>query len=135
MKIAKKRSKKRIRRSKKKHYHRSHRHPIPPIIHCSVDDDICKISCAEAKLFTHVIQRLLGQLDKAHGFKQLSKVVQLSSRFLLASAAKEKAIAAQMVASAQPSCACSPHKDDDLCGCCPDVKQKKRECTIDWPEE
>ncbi|AVX30102.1 MAG: hypothetical protein ACOY3H_03525 [Bacillota bacterium] len=60
------------------------------------------VTRCEAQLFCEIAHRLRKEVVKACDFEQLAQVVRLANSFLLASAAKEKAIATLIAATREP---------------------------------
>jgi len=78
------------------------------------ESDIKKVINCEAEFFCEVLCRLSKELKCARNLDHLEGIISLASKFLLASAAKEKAIACQI--SASNGCCCPPDYAQDLNG-------------------
>lgn len=69
--------------------------------HCSEwkGHDLEDVIKCEADFFCEVLHRLTKELHRAYDMNDLNDIIDLSAKFLLASAAKEKSIACQISAT------------------------------------
>lgn len=78
------------------------------------DSDMKRIIKCESNFFCEVIQRLSAEVNRANNLNDLSYIVSLATKFLEASAAKEKAVSCRM-AAAKGICSSDGKGTDCVC--------------------
>lgn len=75
---------------------------------CNPEDCKCNIICDqarvindEAKIFSHITNRLICELCKANSLDEIKQIIDMENSFLYASAEKEKAVAKVLTSCAQ----------------------------------